>query len=103
MSKIFVNTFLVLIPFLSFSQDLEIKHLTEQINTIGSEFNFIQKDKNTAYYSSSTLEDGKYQTLIFKSEHKKGDGKKENIFIWEILTPIQIYLILKRKIIFFTV
>ncbi|MAO72097.1 MAG: hypothetical protein CMD02_06290 [Flavobacteriales bacterium] len=76
MSKIFVNTFLVLIPFLSFSQDLEIKHLTEQINTIGSEFNFIQKDKNTAYYSSSTLEDGKYQTLIFKSELKKGEWQK---------------------------
>ena len=67
MSKIFVKTFLILIPFISFAQDPEIKHLSEEINTVGSEFNFIQKDKNTAYYSSSTLEEGKYQTLIFKS------------------------------------
>ena len=76
MSKIFVKTFLILTPFLSFSQDLEIKHLSEQINTVGSEFNFIQKDKNTAYYSSSTIEKGKYQTLIFKSVRKNGEWKK---------------------------
>ena len=64
MSKIFVKTLLILTPFLLFSQELEIKHLSEQINTVGSEFNFIQKDKITAYYSSSTVEEGKYQTLI---------------------------------------
>ena len=76
MSKIFVKTFLILTPFLSFSQNLEIKHLSEQINTVGSEFNFIQKDKNTAYYSSSTIEKGKYQTLVFKSVRKNGEWKK---------------------------
>ena len=63
-------------PFLSFSQNIEIKHLSRKINTLGSEFNFIQKDKNTAFYSSSTIEEGKYQTLIFKSERKNGEWQK---------------------------
>ena len=76
MSKIFIKTFLILIPFLSFSQELKIKHLSSQINTIEAEFNFIQIDKNTAYYSSSTLEQGKYQTLIFKSYRKNGKWEK---------------------------
>ena len=72
MSKIFVKILLVIIPFISFSQEVEIKHLSTGINTIGAELNFVQINKNTALYTSSTLEEGKYQSLIFRTELKNG-------------------------------
>ena len=76
MSKIFVKILLVIIPFLSFSQEIEIKHLSTTINTIGAELNFVQINKNTALYTSSTLEEGEYQSLIFKTELKNGEWIK---------------------------
>ena len=83
------------------SQDLEIKHLSEQINTVGSEFNFIQKDKKTIkLYVSSTIEKGKYQTLIFKSVRKNGEWKKGIYNHLGNLIPIQTSLIPMRKIVF---
>ena len=64
MSKIFIVIILFLYTnFLCFSQKVEINHLSRNINTQEAEFNFIQTDNNTAYYSSSTLEQAKYQTL----------------------------------------
>ena len=77
MSKIFIVIILFLFTnFLCFSQKVEINHLSRNINTQEAEFNFIQTDNNTAYYSSSTLEQGKYQTLIFKSVKKNGFWSK---------------------------
>ena len=76
MSKIFIKLFILFIPIISFSQELEIKHLSEFINTTGAEFNFTQTNKNTAYYTSSTLEEGKYQSLIFRTELKVGKWQK---------------------------
>ena len=68
MSKIFIIKILILIFLNSFSQEnVIIKHLEGKVNTIGSELNFIQIDENTAYYTSSTLENQKYQSLIFKT------------------------------------
>ena len=64
MSKIFINILLIIIPFISFSQGVEIKHLSTSINTVGAELNFVQINKNIALYTSSTLEEGKYQSLI---------------------------------------
>ena len=76
MSKIFVKILLVIIPFISFSQEVEIKHLSTTINTIGAELNFVQINKNSALYTSSTLEEGEYQSLIFKTELKNGEWIK---------------------------
>ena len=76
MPKIFVKILLVIIPFISFSQEVEIKHLSTTINTIGAELNFVQINKNTALYTSSTLEEGKYQSLIFKTELKNEEWIK---------------------------
>ena len=76
MSKIFIKLFILFIPIISFSQEVEIKHLSEFINTTGAEFNFTQTNKNTAYYTSSTLEEGKYQSLIFRTELKVGKWQK---------------------------
>jgi hypothetical protein len=76
MSKIFIKILLVIIPFISFSQEVEIKHLSTSINTIGAELNFVQINKNTALYTSSTLEEGKYQSLIFRTELKNEEWVK---------------------------
>ena len=76
MSKVFITILLFVSSFLCFSQTVEINHLSKNINTSEAEFNFIQINKNTAYYSSSTLEKGKYQTLIFKSNNKNGVWSK---------------------------
>jgi hypothetical protein len=76
MSKIFIKILLIIIPFISFSQEVEIKHLSTSINTIGAELNFVQINKNTALYTSSTLEEGKYQSLIFRTELNSGEWIK---------------------------
>ena len=80
MSKIFIKTLILFTPFISFSQEVEIKHLSEFINTTGSELNFIQTNETTAYYTSSTLEEAKYQSLIFKTELKVGKWQKGKYF-----------------------
>lgn len=76
MSKIFIKILVVIIPFISFSQEVEIKHLSTTINTIGAELNFVQINKNTALYTSSTLEEGEYQSLIFRTELKSEEWIK---------------------------
>lgn len=76
MSKIFITLFILFIPIVSNSQELEIKHLSKNINTVGAELNFVQTNKNTAFYTSSTLEEGKYQSLIFRTELKVGEWQK---------------------------
>ena len=76
MSKIFVKILLVIIPFISFSQEVEIKHFATTINTIGAELNFVQINKDSALYTSSTLEEGEYQSLIFRTELKSGEWIK---------------------------
>ena len=50
--------------------------MSTTINTIGAELNFVQINKNTALYTSSTLEEGKYQSLIFKTELKNEEWIK---------------------------
>ena len=67
---------LLFFPFLMFSQDIKIEHLSEAINSYGSEFNFVQIDEKTAYFSSSTLEDEKYQSVIFSTLFKDGNWQK---------------------------
>ena len=63
-------------PFLMLAQGVKIEHLPDAINSYGSEFNFIQTDENTAYYTSSTLEDEKYQSVIFSTLFKDGSWQK---------------------------
>ena len=73
---------LLFLPFLIQAQEVEIKILSNNINTNGAEFNFLQVNKNTAYYSSSTLERDEYQTAIYKTTYNKGKwgkGKYENL------------------------
>ena len=76
MSKIFIKILLIIIPLFSFSQKIEIEHLSEKINTIGSELNFIKINKTTALYTSSTLEEVKYQSLIFYTQLKNEEWTK---------------------------
>jgi len=76
MPKILVKIILIFIPFISLSQEVKIEHLSNFVNTIGAELNFVQTNENTAYYTSSTLEDGEYQSLIFRTELKIGKWQK---------------------------
>ena len=72
-SKYFIVLFL---PFLLQAQEVEIKMLSNNINTNGSEFNFIQINDKTAFYSSATLEGEEYQSAIYKTTYNKGKWQK---------------------------
>ena len=68
-------------PFLLQSQQVEIKILSNNINTNSSEFNFIQVNDTMAFYSSLSLEGDNYQSAIYKTVYRKGKwqkGKYEN-------------------------
>ena len=70
MSKILIilSLFLTSVCFrFAFSQSIEIKKLSETINSEESEFNFFQTDEKTAYYTKSTLGENGYQSLIYKT------------------------------------
>ena len=80
MSKILIMNckyiIVLFLPFLIQAQEVEIKILSNNINTNGSEFNFLQVNKKTAYYSSATLEGDEYQSAIYKTTYNKGKWKK---------------------------
>ena len=71
-----ISIILLFFPVLGFSQGLSITHLQGNVNGYGSELNFVQIDENTAYYTSSTLEDEQYQSAIFSSQFKDGKWQK---------------------------
>jgi hypothetical protein len=80
MPQIFIMKFKVIIilyfPFLMLAQGVKIEHLSEHINSYGSELNFVQIDEKTAYYTSSTLEEEQYQSAIFSCQFKDGKWQK---------------------------
>ena len=84
MSKIFIITLVFLVQIKSImSQEIIIKILSEKTNTkLGSEFNFITNDEINAFYSSSSIENNRFKTSIYKSKYINGDwqpGKYFNI------------------------
>ena len=80
MSKILIMNYkyfiLLFLPFLIQAQEVEIKILSNNINTNGSELNFLQVNKKIAYYSSATLEGDDYQSAIYKTIVKNGEWGK---------------------------
>ena len=75
---------LLFLPFLLQAQEAEIKILSNNINTNGSEFNFIQVNDKTAFYSSATLEGDEYQSAIYKTTHNKGGFEFTLVYVWDI-------------------
>jgi hypothetical protein len=81
----FSVSIILLFPFLVLAQSIKIEHISENVNGYGSELNFVQIDENTAYYTSSTLEEEQYQSAIFSSQFKDGKwqkGKYINLADW---------------------
>jgi len=72
----FSVTIVLLFPFLMIAQSIKIEHLSDNVNGYGSELNFVQSDENTAYYTSSTLEEEQYQSAIFSSQFKDEQWQK---------------------------
>ena len=64
-------------PFLMLAQGVKIEHLSEHINSYGSELNFVQIDEKTAYYTSSTLEEEQYQSAIFSCQFNDGKWQRK--------------------------
>lgn len=62
----------IVLPLTIFAQEqINIKRLSQNINTIGSEFNFFQISKTEAYYTSvRKQENGVYQSSIYKTNKK---------------------------------
>jgi len=71
-----IRIIILFFPILTFSQGVSISHLLGNINTYGSELNFVQIDENTAYYTSSNLEEDIYQSAIFSSTLNDGNWQK---------------------------
>ena len=84
MSKIFITILVFVVQINSImSQEIIIKMLSEKTNTkLGSEFNFVTNDNINAFYSSSSIENNRFRTAIYKSKYIDGDwqaGKYFNI------------------------
>ena len=76
-----INIFILFFsPFLFFGQQINIAPLSANINTINAEFNFVQVNKDKAYFSSSELEGEKYRTAIFSAFLKNGFWQKDARF-----------------------
>ena len=104
MSKIFITFILLITPFVSFCQEVEIKNLPTTINTIGSEMNFIQINKDSALYSSSSLENGKFQSLIFRTKLEFGEwGEGKYYDLGESFSYANISFCKKDSSIYFSV
>ena len=77
---IYISSLFTFLPHILFCQDIEIKKLSSDINSQGSEFNFSQIDKKTGFYSSSTLEETGYQSAVYKTKFINNEWKKGKYF-----------------------
>ncbi len=75
MPKIFIIIFCFFSAFIK-AQEVAVKLLPKTINTEESEFNFLQTNETTGYYSSSILEKGKYRTFIYTTKYKDSKWNK---------------------------
>jgi len=75
MPKIFIIIFCFFSAFIK-AQEVSVKLLPKTINTEESEFNFLQTNATTGYYSSSILEKGKYRTCIYTTKYKDSKWNK---------------------------
>ena len=75
MPKIFIIIFCFFSAFIK-AQEVSVKLLPKTINTEESEFNFLQTNEKTGYYSSSILEKGKYRTFIYTTKYKDSKWNK---------------------------
>ena len=79
MSKIFLIQTIILSFFLFpktvNGQSVEIKMISNEINTKDVEFNFVQIDLSTAYYSSAKRKNN-YQAKIYKSQYENNQWQK---------------------------
>ena len=83
MPKIFIVyafNLIIFLPYILFGQDIKIKKFSKEINTQGSEFNFLQIDKKTGFYTSSTLEEKGYQSAVYKTRFINNQWKKGKYF-----------------------
>ena len=78
MMKFYALLLLIFPCILLAQEELLIEHLPNTINTYDAEFNFVQKDDNTGYYTASREEEGLYKSSIYNSTFKYntwGKGK----------------------------
>ena len=79
MSKIFLIQNIILsfflFPKIVYGQSVEIKMISKEINTKDVEFNFVQIDQSTAYYSSAKRKNN-YQAKIYKSQYENNQWQK---------------------------
>jgi len=74
-----MRTFLIIIlfPFTFLAQEVEIKHLSDNINSLGAELNFIQITDSLAYFTVVSDDEGVLESSIYKSILKADEwGKK---------------------------
>ena len=106
LSKILIKSNIIVQLFschLVFSQDVSIQMLGKNINTNGSEFNFFRVDEKTAYFSSSTLESGNYQTAVYKTNIKDNTWQKTTYFhLTDSYNAANIQFLKEESAIYFT-
>ena len=78
MSKVFIIIFIIFFSKTTFAQEeINIKKLSRNINTIESEFNFVQINSKEAYYTFvPKTSNGVYQANIYKTIKKQNNWQK---------------------------
>lgn len=73
-----IHLIIILFPFFLLAQDIEIKHLSENINSYGAELNFIQVSDTVAYFTVVSDDTGILESSIYKSILKNNEwGKRK--------------------------
>ena len=68
-------------PALIFAQEqIEIRHLSKAINTVGAELNFFQNEKEQAFFTAIREENDDFVSCIYSTEFQLGQWSKGMYF-----------------------
>ena len=68
-------------PALIFAQEqIEIRHLSKAINTVGAELNFFQNEKEQAFFTAIREENDDFISSIYSTEFQLGQWSKGKYF-----------------------
>ena len=72
---------LLFYPFIILAQEqIEIKHLSKPINSVGAELNFIEDEKNHAFFTAIRDDNDDYVSSIYVTDFQRGQWSKGSYF-----------------------
>ena len=68
-------------PLIILAQEqIEIKHLSKAINSVGAELNFLQDEKNHAFFTAIRDDNDDYVSSIYATDFQLGQWSKGSYF-----------------------